>query len=35
MYGLPALGHAVGVTPITDIWSDVIFANGFDADTSP
>ncbi len=35
MYGLSALGHAVGVTPITDIWSDVIFANGFDSGVAP
>ncbi|MEO7063878.1 MAG: alkaline phosphatase family protein [Dokdonella sp.] len=34
MYGLPAIGHAVGVAPITDIWSDVIFANGFESGTS-
>lgn len=31
MYGLAPLGGAVGLTPITDIWSEEIFANGFDS----
>ena len=30
MHGLSALGGAIGLAPITDVWSDTIFANGFD-----
>ena len=30
MYNLPPLGQTIGVMPITDIWSDSIFANGFE-----
>ena len=31
MYGLAPLGGAIAMTPITDIWSEKIFANGFDS----
>ncbi|MFZ2236983.1 MAG: alkaline phosphatase family protein [Dokdonella sp.] len=31
MYGLAPLGGAIGLTPITDIWSEKVFANGFDS----
>lgn len=31
MYGLVPLGGAIGLTPITDIWSQKIFADGFDS----
>lgn len=30
MYGLPALGAAALATPITDVWDDVIFRDGFE-----
>jgi phosphatidylinositol-3-phosphatase len=30
MHGLSALGGAIGLAPITDVWNDVIFANGFE-----
>lgn len=30
MYGLVQLGGAIGLTPITDVWSEEIFADGFD-----
>lgn len=30
MYGLAPLGGAIGLTPISDIWSEKIFADGFD-----
>ena len=30
MYGLTALGNAAAATPITDVWDDTIFRNGFD-----
>jgi len=29
MYGLTALGAAALATPITDVWDDVIFRDGF------
>lgn len=33
MYGLTPLGGAVGLTPITDIWTDEIFKSGFETPT--
>jgi phosphatidylinositol-3-phosphatase len=30
MHGLPALGGAMGLTPITDVWNEQIFVNGFE-----
>jgi phosphatidylinositol-3-phosphatase len=30
MHDLSALGGAIGLAPITDVWDDVIFANGFE-----
>ncbi|MGB8715614.1 MAG: alkaline phosphatase family protein [Rhodanobacteraceae bacterium] len=35
MYGLPPLGQANGVAPITTIWSDVIFTDGFEPPNAP
>ncbi len=35
MFGLPPLGQASAVAPITDIWSDIVFANGFETPNTP
>lgn len=30
MHGLPAIGATVGLEPVTDIWSDIVFSDGFE-----
>lgn len=34
MYGLAPLGGAIGLTPITDVWSEKIFTDGFDGSSA-